>query len=97
MAKVRPTTCPYCGSPAIFDSGKEVIICEPCDVEYKIMPQGGAKVKKMGVLDDHEDRISALEKTRTAPTPADGPDPEDPEDLEGPPDNNDDGKEIFPE
>lgn len=96
MAKVRPTTCPYCGSPAIFDSIKEVIICEPCDAEYKITSQGGAKVKKIGVLDDHEDRISALEKTETAPTPENGQGPEDIEDPEGVADN-DNGKEIFPE
>lgn len=98
MSKVRPTQCPYCQSPAIFDENNATIICEPCGAEYVITKSGGAKVKKMGVMDDHENRIAALEQSRTAPTPEDGLDPdppEDPEETDG--DNVDDDKEIFPE
>ena len=97
MADVRPTQCPNCGEPAIFDARTSVIICEKEDAEFKVTKQGGAKVKKTGVLDDHEKRLAALEQKK--PTDINSgfaPEP-DPDEIH--PSNGDDetDEEIFPE
>lgn len=91
MSKVRPTNCPYCQSPAIFDEEKQIIICEKCDAEYKVTKEGGAKVKKIGVLDDLQNRVSALEAAAGRSTAAAEPEPEDQDQ-----DDKED-EDIFPE
>lgn len=99
MSDVRPTNCPYCSEPAIFDERKSVILCEHCDVEYKVTKQGGAKVKKTGIFDDHENRLQALEQrspVAAAAQPGGNEELDDPEDTEDPKENGGD-EEIFPE
>lgn len=92
MSKVRPTNCPYCQSPAVFDEDKQIIICEKCDAEYKVTKEGGAKVKKIGVLDDLQNRVSALEAAAGRSMAADTEPDTHPDDI----DENDED-EIFPE
>lgn len=55
----KATTCPNCGQPAIR-AGNE-ITCESCDAVFVITKKQGAKVKELGPIEDHEQRITALE------------------------------------
>lgn len=95
MSKVRPTKCPYCQADAIFDEDKKIIICELCDAEYKVTKEGGAKVKKLGVLDDLQNRVSALEAAAGKTTADESPEPTDESDNEDSNETTD--EEIFPE
>lgn len=66
-------TCPNCNRPAI-KRGK-VIDCEHCDASFRWTPEG-SKVKSIGKIDEHEDRIKALEEkagfnSTVQPLPAD--------------------------
>lgn len=96
MSDVRPTDCPYCSKPAIFDERKNIIICEHCDAEYKVTKRGGAKVKKTGLFDDHENRLQALEQRSPIAAAAEPSDNGELDDTEDPKENDGDD-EIFPE
>jgi len=65
--------CPNCGRRAEREG--KVITCEHCDAEFKIEP-GGARPKTIGRLDDHENRLAALEAEKAGkpkPPPAEQP------------------------
>lgn len=89
MPGPKPIACPMCSKPAMLDG--KTINCEHCDAIYTIIKEGGAKVKKVGVWEDHEERLQALESSETAPEEQEelepSPAPEQPEEDE----------EIFPE
>lgn len=59
MAQTKAIICPNCQNPAIL-SGNE-ITCETCDAVFAFTKKDGAKVKEMGPIADHEQRITALE------------------------------------
>lgn len=88
MAKPKPIICPMCGKPALLDGDK--IACEQCDAIYKITKEGGARVQRTGVFDNHEQRIAVLEGAQTAPEEP-GQTTEQPEDPDA------DEDEIFPQ
>lgn len=75
MAEEKPkaVTCPNCQGPAIR-SGNE-IACEGCDAIFTITKKDGAKVKKVGQIQDHEDRLKKIEGKLFAeePEPQDQP------------------------
>lgn len=71
--KPKPAFCPNCSKPAL-KTGNE-IVCENCDAVFTIT-KTGAKVKSIGPIEDHEDRIAALEqKTGIIQEPAPAPEP----------------------
>ena len=76
----KKVSCPNCLGPAIKEGNK--IICETCDAEFTFTKTGGAKVTKLGPIEDHEQRIKKLESL----IPGQEPDPAkldpDPADLE---------------
>jgi len=55
----KKVSCPNCSAIAIKEGNK--IICEVCDATFTITKTGGAKLKEIGKLNDHEERISRLE------------------------------------
>jgi len=55
----KATTCPNCQQPAIR-AGNE-ITCEKCDAVFTVTIKQEAKVKKLGPIEDHEQRIKKLE------------------------------------
>lgn len=55
----KQTNCPNCLGQAIKEGNK--IICETCDATFTFTKTGGAKLKEIGKLNDHEERISHLE------------------------------------
>lgn len=55
----KATFCPNCQQPAIR-TGNE-IACEKCDATFVVTKKQGARVKEIGPIQDHEERISALE------------------------------------
>ena len=57
--KVKPCLCPNCQKPAIKDGNE--IICEHCDATYEIRQKQGARVKKLGALEDLTKRVEKLE------------------------------------
>ena len=65
--------CPNCGQPAHKEGSK--VTCENCDAIYSITKTGSAKVKKLGPIEDHEQRIAKME---AALFPPDEPPPEEP-------------------
>ena len=60
--------CPNCCSSGAIKDGNEVT-CQNCDATFTIKRTGGAKIKRVGRLEDLEARVSDLE-TRTKPTAA---------------------------
>lgn len=73
--KPKPAYCPNCSSPAVKTGN--TIICEKCDAVFTITKQG-TKVKSIGSIEDHENRLAALEqktglKQETAPEPEPSP------------------------
>ena len=66
----KQTNCPNCLGQAIKEGKK--IICEACDATFTYTKTGGAKVKEIGKLNDHEERISRLESL----LPGQEPEPE---------------------
>lgn len=79
MAENKATFCPNCAQPAIR-SGNE-ITCENCDAVFTITKKQEAKVKEIGRLDNHEQRILALEGKQGPSEPGPEPESEDEEDL----------------
>jgi hypothetical protein len=81
--KPKATNCPNCLKPAIR-AGNE-ITCEACDAVFIVTKKQGAKVKELGPIEDHEERIAALEqyhkpqepKPAAEPKTDDEPDEED--------------------
>lgn len=65
MTENKATFCPNCAQPAIR-SGNE-ITCENCDAVFTITKKQEAKVKEVGRLDNHEQRILALEGKQEPP------------------------------
>lgn len=65
--KQKAVTCPNCQGPAIR-TGNE-ITCEACDATYTITKKDGAKVKKLGQIRDHEERLKKIESTIFAEEP----------------------------
>lgn len=61
MAEEKPkgVSCPNCQGPAIR-TGNE-IACEACDAIFVITKMNGAKVRKLGPIQDHEDRLKKIE------------------------------------
>ena len=57
--KTEIAFCPNCRQTAIR-TGNE-IACEKCDAVFVITEKQGAKVKKLGPIEDHEQRIKRLE------------------------------------
>jgi len=57
--KPKAAFCPNCQQPAIRE-GNEVI-CLKCDATFKITKTGGAKVKKIGEIEEIKNRLAALE------------------------------------
>jgi len=57
--KPKAAYCPNCNGPAL-KSGNE-ITCEKCDGVFTIS-RAGVKVKSIGSIQDHENRIAALEE-----------------------------------
>ena len=74
--------CPSCGDPAT-EAGAGKIFCEQCDTEFAVSQTKGAKAVKTGVLDDHNRRLTAIErvifdkaKSKPEPDPDSVPDDE---------------------
>ncbi len=61
MTESKATSCPNCQKPAI-QVGNE-ITCEHCDATFVITKKQEATVKEFGTIQDHENRIKALEKS----------------------------------
>lgn len=61
MAEKQPKAiyCPNCQQLANM-TGNE-ITCENCDAVFVITKKQGAKVKQIGQIEDHEQRIARLE------------------------------------
>lgn len=57
--KSKAAFCPNCQQPAIR-IGNEVT-CGICDAIFVITKKNGAKVKKLGPIEDHEQRLKTLE------------------------------------
>lgn len=74
----KQVSCPNCLGPAIKEGNK--IICEACDATFTITRTGGAKVKEIGKLNDHEGRIIRLESLLLGQEPA--PEPKKPDEPE---------------
>lgn len=53
------TICPNCLGPAVMEGSE--ITCEMCDATFTVKRTGGAKVKKLGRLEELEDRVGKLE------------------------------------
>lgn len=60
MAETTATICPNCQKPALR-TGDE-ITCENCDAVFTITKKQEAKVKEFGLIQNHEERITQLEK-----------------------------------
>jgi len=71
MAKAKIVGCPSCGEKAILEG--DIVTCEACGVEFE-------KRNSVGRLDDHEQRIAALEAGQKPTKPKEEP-PEEEEDL----------------
>lgn len=86
--------CPNCGAAAIRmeKDGAVLVVCEKEDAVFALT-RTGAKLRKVGALDELDRRVSALEG-KTAP-PAEKPDdviPEEPPDDDD--DDDDDGMDV---
>lgn len=57
--EAKASFCPSCQGLAM-KTGNE-IACESCDAVFIITKKDGARVKEMGPIADHEERITALE------------------------------------
>ena len=55
----KKVNCPNCSSIAIMEGNK--IICENCDATFTITKTGGARLKRIGRLDDIEQRLDRVE------------------------------------
>ena len=77
MAKAKIVGCPSCGEKAILEG--DIVTCEACGVEFEKRNEE-TKVKSVGRLDDHEQRIAALEAGQKPTKPKEEP-PEEEEDL----------------
>lgn len=55
----KQINCPNCLGQAIKEGNK--ITCETCDAIFTFTKTGGARVKEIGKISDHEERISRLE------------------------------------
>ena len=81
--KPKAVYCPNCQGPATR-TGNE-ITCETCDATFTITKKDGAKVKKLGPIQDHEDRLKKIEakifvdEPEPQEQPAGGDDEPDPE------------------
>ena len=76
--------CPNCGLSAQKEGNK--VTCENCDAIYTITKTGSARVKKLGPIEDHENRIAKIEAALFPPADPEPTDPEpaDPEPIEQP-------------
>lgn len=96
MAEEKPkaVTCPNCQGPAIR-AGNE-ITCEACDATYTITKKDGAKVRKLGPIQDHEERLKKIEASIFAEKPEtpeqQGGEDDDDEPVPG---NGDESQEIL--
>lgn len=57
--KLQSCFCPNCGQPA--NRVGDQVCCEFCDAIFTVHQNGSARVRKVGVLDDIDKRLSALE------------------------------------
>jgi len=55
----KTVLCPSCQQPAIREGND--IICENCDATFKITKTGGAKVKKLGEIEEIKNRLDLIE------------------------------------
>lgn len=79
--KPTATKCPNCQQPAIR-TGNE-IACENCDATFIVTKKQGAKLKQIGPIEDHEQRIKRLESLLPGEEQASDDEPqEQPEDEE---------------
>ena len=78
MAEPRATICPNCQKPAMR-TGNE-ITCEHCDATFVITKKQEIEVKEFGAIQDHENRILALEGKNKPPEPEPKSEPEPEED-----------------
>jgi hypothetical protein len=93
MGESRIAFCPNCQQPAKM-IGNE-ILCEKCDAVFEVTEKQGAKVRKIGTLEDHESRLAALEGKTTRPQETDnGEDDEQKENNEEK--TNEQDEEILP-
>lgn len=87
--KSNAAYCPNCQKPATRDGNE--ITCDRCDAIFTITKKDGAKVKKLGPLQDHEERISKIEASVFAEEPEPEPtEPQGGEDDDEPDSENDD-------
>jgi len=102
MAEEKPkaTFCPNCQQPAT-QIGNE-ITCDACDAIFTITKKNGAKVKKLGPIQDHEERLKKIEAKIFIEEPESEPqEPQGGDDDDGPepePENNkdDQDEDILP-
>jgi len=80
--KQQARFCPNCLGPAIR-TGNEVA-CEACDAIFVITKKNGAKVKKLGPIQDHEDRLKKIEAKIFIDEPEPEPEPQGGEDDDEP-------------
>lgn len=73
----QKVSCPNCLAPAVKEGNE--ITCETCDAVFVITKKEGAKVKKVGLIDDHEKRISRLESIIPDQEPVKPDEPVEPE------------------
>jgi len=75
----KATTCPNCQQPAIRVGNN--ITCESCDAVFVVTKKQGAKVKELGPIEDHEQRIQALEGKQEPQKPKQEQEPTEDDDL----------------
>jgi len=65
--KPQAAFCPNCQQPAIREGNE--ITCEHCDATFKITKTGGAKVKKLGEIEEIKNRLDRLEAQQAVQEP----------------------------
>ena len=79
MAENENIYCPNCQKPAQKDGNE--ITCLHCDAIYSVKKTGSATVKKLGPIEDHEQRLARLEALLPGQEPAE-PEPVEPTEEE---------------
>lgn len=85
--------CPNCQGPAIKEGNE--IFCETCDATFTVSRTAGARVKKMGELDEIKGRLERIEAQLPSDEQTDDEQTSD-EPTENEPTDDDQGGEILP-
>ena len=69
--------CPNCLGPAIREGNE--ITCEKCDAIFIITKKEGARIKQLGSIEDHEQRLKKLESLIPGEPELEPKEPDEPE------------------